>query len=59
MITSMARIFANINADEEFNFWTRHNQIIVSTDVLKPLEKRQGWPKDRVDEYNKYRNQAL
>ncbi len=59
MITSMARTFANINADEEFNFWTQHNQIIVSTDALKPLEKRQGWPKERVDEYNKYRMQAV
>lgn len=59
MITSMVRTFANINADEEFNFWTQHNQIIVSTDALKPLEKRQGWPKERVDEYNKYRMQAV
>lgn len=59
MITSMARTFANINADEEFNFWSQHNQIIVSTDALKPLEKRQGWPKERVDEYNKYRMQAV
>lgn len=59
MITSMARTFSNINADEEFNFWTQHNQIIVSTDALKPLEKRQGWPQDRVDEYNKYRMTAV
>jgi SNF2 family DNA or RNA helicase len=59
MITSMARTFANINVDEEFNFWTQHNQIIVSTDALKPLDKRQGWPKERVDEYNKYRMQAV
>lgn len=59
MITSMARTFANINADEEFNFWTQHNQIIVSTDALKPLEKRQGWSKERVDEYNKCRMQAV
>ncbi|MBP6236746.1 MAG: DEAD/DEAH box helicase family protein [Saprospiraceae bacterium] len=59
MITSMARTFANINADEEFNFWSQHNQIIVSTDALKPLDKRQGWPKERVDEYNKYRMQAV
>lgn len=58
-ITSMARTFANINADEEFNFWTQHNQIIVSTDALKPLEKRQGWSQERVDEYNKYRMQAV
>jgi len=59
MITSMARTFANINADEEYNFWTQHNQIIVSTDALKPLEKRQGWSNERVDEYNKYRMQAV
>lgn len=59
MITSMARTFSNINADEEFNFWTQHNQIIVSTDALKPLEKRQGWSQDRVDEYNKYRMGAV
>ncbi|KUO63978.1 MAG: ATP-dependent helicase [Lutibacter sp. BRH_c52] len=59
MITSMARTFSNINADEEFNFWTQHNQVIVSTDALKPLEKRQGWSQERVDEYNKYRMEAV
>jgi SNF2 family DNA or RNA helicase len=59
MITSMARTFSNINADEEFNFWTQHNQIIVSTDALKPLEKRQGWSEERVNEYNKYRMEAV
>ncbi len=59
IITSMARTFANINADEEYNFWLQHNQIIVSTDALKPLEKRQGWSNERVDEYNKYRMEAV
>ena len=59
MITSMARTFSNINADEEFNFWTQHNQVIVSTDALKPLDKRQGWSEERVDEYNKYRMEAV
>jgi SNF2 family DNA or RNA helicase len=59
MITSMARTFSNINADEEYNFWTQHNQIIVSTDALKPLEKRQGWSQERVNEYNRYRMQAV
>ncbi len=59
MITSMSRTFSNINADEEFNFWTQHNQIIVSTDALKPLEKRQGWSQERIDEYNKYRMEAV
>lgn len=59
MISSLARTFSNINSDEEFNFWTQHNQIIVSTDALKPLEKRQGWSQERVDEYNKYRMQGV
>ena len=59
MITSMSRTFSNINADEEYNFWTQHNQIIVSTDALKPLEKRQGWTQDRIDEYNKYRLEGV
>jgi superfamily II DNA or RNA helicase len=59
MITSMARTFSNINADEEFNFWSQHNQIIVSTDALKPMERRQGWSEERVEEYNKYRMQAV
>jgi superfamily II DNA or RNA helicase len=59
MITSLSRTFSNINADVEFNFWKQHNQIIVSTDALKPLDKRQGWSQERVDEYNKYRIQAV
>ena len=59
IISSMARTFANVNADNEFNFWTQHDQIIVSTDALKPLESRQGWSQSRVDEYNKYRMQAV
>lgn len=59
MITSMTRTFANINADEEFNFWTQHNQVIVSTDALKPLEKRQGWSREQIEEYNKYRMEAV
>ena len=59
MISNMARTFSNINADEEYNFWMQHNQIIVSTDALKPLEKRHGWSKERVDDYNKYRMGAV
>lgn len=59
MINHMTRIFSNIQADEEFNFWMQHNQVIVSTDALKPMEKRQGWTKDRIDEYNKFRLEAV
>ncbi|WP_353102778.1 helicase-related protein [Myroides odoratus] len=59
MITSLARTFSNINADEEFNFWRQHHQVIVSTDALKPLDRRQGWSQDRIDEYNRYRMDAV
>jgi len=59
LITSLSRTFSNINADQEFNFWEQHNQIIVSTDALKPLEKRQGWSQEKIDEYNKFRMEAV
>ena len=59
LISSLAKTFARINADEEFNFWTQHNQIIVSTDALKPMERRQGWSKEKIDEYNKFRMEAV
>ena len=55
LITSMAKTFASFEAEEELNFWRQHNQIIVSSDALKPIEARQGWSQERVDAYNKYR----
>ncbi len=58
-ITSFARTLSNITADRELNFWEQHNQIIVSTDALKPIEMRQGWSEERVEEYNKYRMEAV
>ena len=54
LITNMAKTFASFDAEEELNFWRQHNQIIVSSDALKPIETRQGWSQERVDAYNKY-----
>lgn len=59
LISSLSRTFSKIEAEEELNFWRQHNQIIVSTDALKPIEVRQGWSQERVDEYNKYRIEAV
>lgn len=61
LINSLSRTFANINAegDQRFNFWEQHNQVIVSTDALKPLDIRKGWSQDRVDEYNQFRMEAV
>jgi superfamily II DNA or RNA helicase len=58
-ISGMARTFAGFEAEEELNFWKQHHQIIVSTDALKPLANRQGWSQEKIDEYNKYRLQAV
>ena len=52
-------MFSQIEAEEELNFWRQHNQIIVSTDALKPLEHRQGWSQEKIDTYNKYRIEAV
>lgn len=59
LINSMANMFSQIEAEEELNFWRQHNQIIVSTDALKPLEHRQGWSQEKIDTYNKYRIEAV
>ena len=58
-ISGMARTFAGFEAEEELNFWKQHHQIIVSTDALKPLSARQGWSQEKIDEYNKYRLEAV
>ena len=55
----MAKTFASFDAEDELNFWKQHNQIIVSSDALKPLTVRDGWSQKRVDEYNKYRLEAV
>lgn len=55
MIASMSKAFSSFEADDGMNFWRQHNQIIVSSDALKPVETRQGWSQERVDEYNKSR----
>ena len=59
LISSLARMFSHLDAEEELNFWRQHNQIIVSTDALKPMEHRQGWSNKQIEEYNKYRIEAV
>ncbi len=59
LINALTRTFSGLNADREFNFWEQHDRIIVSTDALKPIEKRRGWTKERLGEYNRYRLEAV
>ncbi len=58
-INTVSRTFARLEVDNEINLFTQHNQIIVSMDALKPIEARQGWSKQKVDEYNRYRIESV
>jgi superfamily II DNA or RNA helicase len=58
-INAVSKTFARLEGDNEINLFTQHNQIIVSMDALKPIEARQGWSKQKVDEYNRYRIQSV
>ncbi|MBP7564180.1 MAG: DEAD/DEAH box helicase family protein, partial [Candidatus Cloacimonetes bacterium] len=54
-VNAMTRSFSMVEADNELNLWKQNNQIIVSTDTLRPLDKRNGWTKEEVDKYNEQR----
>ncbi len=58
-INTLTRTFSRLEADNDINIWAQHNQLIVSMDALKPIENRQGWNKQKVEEYNRYRIQSV
>ena len=58
-INALTKTFTRFEADNEINIWAQHNQLIVSMDSLKPIESRQGWSKQRVEEYNKFRIESV
>ncbi len=39
--------------------WSMFDQVIVSLDSIKPMDKRRGWTKERLDEYNRNRFEDL
>jgi len=41
------------------NVWEIYNQVICTLDSVKPLETRQGWSQEKVDEYNQERFDSL
>ena len=43
----------------EGNAWSHFSQVICSMDSVKPMEKRNGWDKSKIDEYNKERFKSL
>jgi superfamily II DNA or RNA helicase len=41
------------------NPWRMFDQVIVSLDSVKPMDKRKGWSQERIDEYNRTRFEDL
>lgn len=58
-INTLTRTFTRLDADNEINIWSQHNQLIVSMDSLRPIETRQGWSREKVEDYNRARIQSV
>lgn len=43
------------DAWQQVNPWRTFNQVIVSLDSVKPMEKRRGWSQEKIDQYNSSR----
>jgi superfamily II DNA or RNA helicase len=46
-------------ADTRNTAWSMFDQVIVSLDSVKPMDKRRGWSAERVAEYNRSRFEDL
>lgn len=46
-------------ADQRNSAWSMFDQVIVSLDSVKPMDKRRGWTAERVAEYNRSRFEDL
>lgn len=47
------------DAWQQVNPWRTFNQVIVSLDSVKPLEKRRGWNQEKIDQFNSSRFEDL
>lgn len=47
------------SADHRSSAWSMFDQVIVSLDSVKPMDKRRGWTSERVAEYNRSRFEDL
>lgn len=56
-ITSLQRL--NLGSDRAGSPWSMFDQVIVSLDSVKPVFKRRGWSKERIDQYNRSRFEGL
>lgn len=47
------------SSDRQSSAWSMFDQVIVSLDSVKPMDKRRGWTAERVAEYNRSRFEGL
>lgn len=47
------------SADHRSSAWSMFDQVVVSLDSVKPMDKRRGWTAERVAEYNRSRFEDL
>lgn len=55
-IQSLQRFAGDSTRD---SVWEMHDQVIVSLDSVKPMEKRRGWSAERIAAYNRSRFEDL
>lgn len=46
-------LWRNLTGSE--NVWRQFDQVVCPIDAIKPLEKRRGWPKEKLEAYNQER----
>ncbi|MBL3538485.1 DEAD/DEAH box helicase [Aminivibrio sp.] len=56
-ITTLQRMASG--AENRGSAWSLFDQVIVSLDSVKPVEKRRGWTKERIAAYNRNRFEDL
>ena len=56
-INTLRRLAPGVN--QQSTAWSMFDQVIVSLDSVKPMDKRRGWTVERVAEYNRSRFEDL
>ena len=55
-IKTLQRLYSN---PENQNSWNRFNQVVCPMDSVKPMDKRRGWTREQLAEYNRDRFEDL
>lgn len=56
-ISTLQRLASGV--DQRGSAWSMFDQVVVSLDSVKPIDKRRGWTPERVAEYNRSRFEDL